>query len=191
MEKAEFRNDSPGVCGAVLTEPGGKPKGIAIKPGETVWMTEEDQILTANAPRKAEDNPFANGTLVLVTEPKDIANRRPIGHTERPQAEMSAEDQAAADAKRAENEAAGAEHARKEQEEADRRAQEEAKAAETGPKPLPHQGSKDPAEETGLVVEPTGPAPEGERAVAEEVGTPDAEAKPAPTPKPVPAKAAK
>lgn len=190
MEKAEFRNDSPGVCGATIVQPGGKIQGVAVKPGETIWLTEEDQIETANAPRKAEDNPFINGTLNLVTEPKDIANRRPIGHTERPQAPVSEEDQAAADAKRQENEAASAEHARKEQEEAARREEQAQEAKDTGPKPLPHQGQRDPAEETGVVVEPNGPAPEGERAVAEETATPDAEPKKA-APKPAPVKAAK
>lgn len=189
MEKAEFRNDSAGVCGAVVTEAGGKPKGIAIKPGETIWLTEEDQILTANAPRKQEDNPFVNGTLTLVTEPKDIANRRPIGYSDRQQAEMSESDQAAADKARAEQEAAKAEHERKEAEEAEARAQAAANPANKPPARLPHQGGSDPAEETGLQVEPTGPPPEGERAVQEEVGTPEAEGKPAAKPKPVPAKA--
>lgn len=188
MEKAEFTNTSAGVCGVTIIEPGGKPKGIAVKPGDTVWLTEEEQILTANAPRKPENNPFVNGTLTLATEPQDIANRRPIGHTERQQPEMSPEDQQAADKARQEQEQAKAEHERKEAEEAEARSQAAQDPSNQPPARLPHQGSStDPAAETGLQVEPTGPAPEGERAQAEEVGTPEAEPKAA-KPKPVPAK---
>jgi hypothetical protein len=189
MEKAEFKNTSPGVCGVTILEPGGKPKGIAVKSGDTIWLTEEEQILTANAPRKAEDNPFVNGTLTLATEPKDIANRRPIGHTERQQPEMSVEDQAAADKARAEQDQAKAEHERKEAEQAKAREEAAQDPANQPPARLPHQGSStDLGAETGLQAEPVGDAPEGERAQAEEVGTPEAEPKPAKA-KPVPVKA--
>ena len=178
MEKAEFTNTSAGVCGVTIIEPGGKPKGIAVKPGDTVWLTEEEQILTANAPRKPEDNPFVNGTLTLATEPQDIANRRPIGHTDRQQPEMSPEDQAAADRARQEQEEAKAEQERREAEEAASREQAAQDPANQPPARLPHQGSStDPAEERGVQVDPVGDPAEGERAVAEEVATPEAEEK--------------
>lgn len=193
MEKAEFRNTSRGHCGVIVIEAGQKPRGISVRPGDTVWLTEEEQIETANKPRKPEDNPFVNGTLTLVTEPKDLVNRRPIGHTAGAQAEPTDEERAAAEAKRVEDEEAQAKM------KADEEAREEAAkntAAESASKAanvLPHQRSgEEPVpipEEKGVEVEPVGDAPEGERAAKEEVGTPAAESAAKPKPAPVKAKA--
>lgn len=177
MEKAEFRNNSRGICGAVVIDPGEKPKGVAVKPGETIWLNEEEQIATANAPRKAEDNPFVNGTLVLVTEPQEIINRRPIGHAgDAKQVEVSDEDRERAEARKAEEEAAVAaqRQAEAEREAEAKKAAEE--AAAVAPRPLPHQ------QEKGVEIEPVGEPPEGARAATEEVGDPEAEAKPKPRP---------
>lgn len=181
MEKAEFRNDSRGVCGVVVIPAGEKPRGLPVKPGETIWLTEEEQIATANAPRNAEDNPFVNGTLSLATEPKDIVNRRPIGHTEAEQAPMSEADQEKADEKRQQEEEAKKRHLEQEQQ----RQVEAQEQAEAGAKPV--KDTRLPNEETGVQVDPVGEAPQGERAQDEEVGTP-APKRPMPKPKPVSAR---
>lgn len=164
MEKAEFENTGAGVCGAVTIEPGGKQRAVAVKPGDSIWLTEEEQILTANAHRKAEDNPFVNGTLTLRTKPKDIANRRPIGFSERGQAEMPEEDKKKAEEKKIKQEETAKKMAEREAE----REAEAKKQAEQPNRPV----KRLPAEETGVQVEPVGDGPEGERAANEEVATP-------------------
>lgn len=58
IEKEQFQNMSGGFIGAVVIGPKGDEKGIPVEPGGTVWLSEEEQILTANAPRLASDNPF-------------------------------------------------------------------------------------------------------------------------------------
>lgn len=83
QEKNEYRNDSPGVCG-VVTIDDGRAKAIPVKPGDSIWLSEQERIATANAPKRDEDNPFTNGTLVLVTPAAEIRNRRDIGPDELP-----------------------------------------------------------------------------------------------------------
>lgn len=77
--RAEFRNESPGVQGVVLYDADGKRTGSFVRPGQSVWLSEREQVATANAPRRAEDNPFVNGALILITEAHEVVNRRPIG----------------------------------------------------------------------------------------------------------------
>lgn len=77
---SEFRNDSEGVLGVI--QRGGqdnKLRGGSVKPGDTVWLTEEEQVATANAPKLEANNPFTNGSLTLVTKQGELKNRRPIG----------------------------------------------------------------------------------------------------------------
>jgi hypothetical protein len=77
--RTEFKNVSGGVQGAVIVDETGKPKGIPVSDGDSVWLTEAEEILTANAPRRAEDNPFTNGAFIVLTRASEAANRRPIG----------------------------------------------------------------------------------------------------------------
>lgn len=77
--RSEFVNVSGGVIGVVVLDGDGKRKGIPVKPNDSVWLTEEEEILTANAPRNDSDNPFAQGWLQLKTRASDVINRRPIG----------------------------------------------------------------------------------------------------------------
>lgn len=77
--KSEFRNTTGYVVGVILYNQEGKAIGGAVKPHETIWLSEKERIATANAPKNDQDNPLANGALVLVTEAQQIANRRPIG----------------------------------------------------------------------------------------------------------------
>lgn len=77
ITKDQFRNDSGGVAGAIVLDGTGQ-KSIAVLPGDTVWLTEDEQALTANAPRREEDNPFINGTFSLIAEGKNIKHARPL-----------------------------------------------------------------------------------------------------------------
>ena len=78
QEKQEFRNATPGTIGVVLIQ-GGKEVALPLVAEATIWMSEEDQIATANAPARDEDNPFVSGALVAVGKPQGLKNRRQIG----------------------------------------------------------------------------------------------------------------
>lgn len=58
IEKQQFQNATDGWIGAVSINVKGEEIGVAVEPGGTVWLSEAEQILTANAPRLAADNPF-------------------------------------------------------------------------------------------------------------------------------------
>jgi hypothetical protein len=58
INKTMFENQSGGWVGAVVIGPKGDETGVAVEPGGTVWLSEAEQILTANAPRRPQDNPF-------------------------------------------------------------------------------------------------------------------------------------
>jgi hypothetical protein len=90
--RTEFKNASDGVQGAVVMDDTGKPKGVAVRPGDSIWLTETEEILTANAPRRDEDNPFANGSFTLLTRATEVSNRRPIGSREAGEAPTSVEE---------------------------------------------------------------------------------------------------
>jgi hypothetical protein len=86
----KFVNRTPGWVGANVFGPDGKPTAIAVESGAEVWLTPEEERMTAEAPRYAADNPFVKewdevtetdsfgeavttvrraGTLVLANEP--------------------------------------------------------------------------------------------------------------------------
>lgn len=88
----EFENTGKGFVGAVTLDDEHKRKAIAVRPGGTVWLSEEEQILTANAPRSEADNPLANGTLVLRSSGEEIRHRRPIRPPE-PEPEAAEEEE--------------------------------------------------------------------------------------------------
>lgn len=75
----EFINTTDGWIGVVAIGPHGEQKGVAVEPRGNVWLSEDEQILTANAPRSDDDNPFINGTLQLRTRGKNVKSRRPYG----------------------------------------------------------------------------------------------------------------
>lgn len=179
--RSEFENVSPGQCGAVVIE-NGKSRGIAVMPGARIWLTREEQTLTANAPKFDKNNPFTSGVLKLVTSAQDIGNRRPIGDpalgnspageaAERARADAE-RDKAAAEAK--------AQAVRDQQAEGQQQAARGSKPATTvraktegeGAAPLPEP--PDEPEETAATPEPGGQASQGQRAATEEVATPSA-----------------
>lgn len=69
IEKQQFRNTTDGWVGVTVIGPKGEDRGAAVEPGGTVWLSEPEQILTANAPRRPEDNPFVEQTR-MVTDPE-------------------------------------------------------------------------------------------------------------------------
>lgn len=162
-----YRNRTNHVIGVVkIRDYDNRPNGIAVGPGEEVYLNLLEQRLTRNAPRREEDNPLANGDLELVDETARSQEPTPVAPSEPeptptpldapepvlppgavpagtplPPASPPVEDVAA------------------------KNDTEETAAVET------HQ------QETGAAVEPEGQAPEGEYAQSEEVATPDAPAR--------------
>lgn len=152
QEKRKFINPTPGWVGCTIINDEGKREGFPVEPGGAVWLSPAEERATAEATRKAEDNPFVktweeavefnsdgfpiryetrSGTLVASTDPP-----RPI-HS-------------------------------------DRFIPSQAAAEEKAPPPPPEE----PEEVTGDegVPQHTGPAPEGKPEPGEIVGTPDAAA---------------
>jgi hypothetical protein len=66
IEKQQFKNNTGGFIGAVVITARGEDRGIAVEPDGYVWLSEEEQRLTANAPRRPEDNPFLEQELEVV-----------------------------------------------------------------------------------------------------------------------------
>lgn len=58
VEKQQFQNNTGGWVGVVIIGPKGDDRGASVEPDGTVWLSEAEQRLTANAPRSAKDNPF-------------------------------------------------------------------------------------------------------------------------------------
>lgn len=203
--KSEFRNATNHIIGYVYYDEDDKRRGGAVSADETVWLSEKDQIATANAPHDPADNPLTNGALVEVTAATEIASRRPL----RPEAEVAPPNVE----QPVEGELAGAEvvPANPTTEEADAEEEPAEESVEPAPEPeadeVPAEESPDEPEkelspseiaaqrsippagppifepqpedaETGTGVDPLGEPPEGERAAAEEVGTPSAPAAP-------------
>lgn len=156
-DREQFVNTSDGVIGVNVFSAKGDPDAIALQPGETVYLTEAEQRMTAEAPKLPEDNPLTNGKL------KPLAEQRPLRPVEDEEATLAAK--AALEAE----EAAKAQEA----------AEIEAKAREA-------EIAKEPAaqvEETGAPPLPASEAPEGSFAQGEEVATPDAQAEADDTPR--------
>lgn len=173
--KDEFENTTKGHVGVITLDPTGKERGIAVRPGATVWLTEAEQILTANAPRRDEDNPFTNGQLALKTKASDIKNRRPIGNQQavsngsqpEPEPEEAPEEVPRQEPKPKPATARQREDRERAKKEAKRKADAEAQA-KTG---------VIPGQETGSKIDASGtPKVEGKSAPNEEVGDPAATA---------------
>lgn len=81
QQKSLFENVSLGVLGVVTLDHKGNPKGVAVPYKGQIWLSEDEQVLTANAPRNESDNPFLPGKekLKLIRKSADLAHVRPIG----------------------------------------------------------------------------------------------------------------
>lgn len=113
-DERKFVNPTPGFVGANKFGPDGKPTAIAVEPGGEVWLTAEEERMTAEAPRLAQDNPFVKeweeavefdsfgepvrtvtrkGTLTLSEEPpRPVASDRFIPERESANADIPAEE---------------------------------------------------------------------------------------------------
>lgn len=79
LEADLFRNDKPYLYGVSYRDERGEMVGQALRPGDEIYLTKDQQRQVARAPRRADDNPFTNGTLVLVAAGADVDAARPIG----------------------------------------------------------------------------------------------------------------
>lgn len=211
VEKQSFRNDSPGWLSVRVIGADGKVTSRPVEPEGIVWLTEQEQILTANAPRKPEDNPFIAQRLTfgvdgegkpvekLVTPLTPVTENRYVPRGDRP---IPAQNMVAApitEPPPATSEPQSADAP------ADHPHQPPVPGPTSGPAmanpvPVPPRAAAAAAaasapeeetaaaatppkehEETGAAVQPSQEAAQGEYAALEEVGTPDA---PAAAPKP-------
>lgn len=97
QEREQYENTTGGYVGACQIDRRGDRRWIAVAPDERVWLSEEERIATANAPRQASDNPFIEReedekdddgnvlrtvklapALNKVSEARPIASNRPI-----------------------------------------------------------------------------------------------------------------
>lgn len=191
-ERAEFRNEAGHVIGVVTKRAKGEMKSMALMPDDTVWLDEEEQIATANAPRSEEDNPFTNGHLTLVTAPQQIVNRRQIGYSDHRQ--VGDLDQEESDPAPGGSEDETAPGGSTEQDDDPPEAPEASDAGTEGKVQPPNLGGRQTPEQEAQAkaaaaraikspapaqkpVETPAKAPAGQRAPTEEVGTPEAEGK--------------
>lgn len=58
QDKTHFENTTDGYVGVVTLDPRGVEKAIAVEPHGRVWLSPEEQQLTADASKKAESSPF-------------------------------------------------------------------------------------------------------------------------------------
>lgn len=81
-DKQQFENSTSNAIGVNIFEPGtGKPTAITLWPGQTIWLSEDEQRMTANAPRDPSNNPFISGALRPINEQRPIGSdvfQRPI-----------------------------------------------------------------------------------------------------------------
>jgi hypothetical protein len=80
-EKFLVRNNTAGWIGVIKLNHRGEEIGDAVEPYGTVWLSEDEMILTARAPRLPEDNPFAEWVLLRVnpeTQAREEFKIRPL-----------------------------------------------------------------------------------------------------------------
>src|SRR4051794_18176475 len=58
LDKQQFHNETGGYLGVVVLSPKGEEVGVSIPPDGYVFLSEDEQRLTASAPRNPKDNPF-------------------------------------------------------------------------------------------------------------------------------------
>src|SRR3954454_13954339 len=58
LDKQQFHNETGGYLGVVVLSPKGEEVGVSVPPDGYVFLSEDEQRLTAAAPRNPKDNPF-------------------------------------------------------------------------------------------------------------------------------------
>lgn len=196
VEKQQFQNNTDGWIGVVAIDAKGNDRGIAVGPGERVWLSEPEQRLTAEAPMRPEDNPFVEQTFtridvesgdrvsVKVTPLSLVSDARYVPASDRfvpaeaPDAVQVAHAGDAARGDEPEQPTSAADPV------ADRQT-EVLSSPEPEQPEAPADEQTEP--ETGAASPPGGPAPAGSFTSGEEVGTPDApEPPPGPPAPPAP-----
>lgn len=65
VEKQQFRNNTDGWIGAVEINAKGEERHFSVEAGHSVWLSEDEQVILANAPRDPKDNPFMPQTHIV------------------------------------------------------------------------------------------------------------------------------
>lgn len=179
--KDEFENTTDGFVGVVSRNPDNKMTGAVVRPKENVLLDKQEQIATANAPKRDKDNPLANGMLKKVRSGSEVENRRPLEPSATPEPEPAPQEAAPeSDEARKEREAqeriAAAEAREKAEEAAKAKAEADQAAAAKARVKRDEKADVRPAPkaETGAAKPPAAQAPQGQAAKGEEVATPAA-----------------
>jgi hypothetical protein len=67
-DRAKFRNRSTGRVGVIKIKATGERHAISVAPGEEVWLTQQEIIESAEAPRQAKDSPFEPRRVPVIDE---------------------------------------------------------------------------------------------------------------------------
>lgn len=70
VEKRQYLNQTQGWLGVSVLSPLGTESSVSIPPGGTVWLSDDEAILTARAPASSDKNPFIPWTFLFV-DPTD------------------------------------------------------------------------------------------------------------------------
>lgn len=160
--KKQYRNVSGHVIGVVTVDHKGERNGTPLDVNETVWLSKDERVATARAPRNPKDNPFANGSLELVGE-----EERETDVTDRPYGEEG-ETPAEGDAAPQEGQDAPSEPAPPAPPITDPAHEADLPGGDTDTS----ETAAVEDEETGAIPQADGEPPTGEFAQNEEVGTP-------------------
>lgn len=66
VEKRLYKNNTAGYLGVVQLDHKGEQQGVNVDPLGTIWLSDAEAILTARAPKRAEDNPFVAQTFIFI-----------------------------------------------------------------------------------------------------------------------------
>lgn len=163
-EKRKFINPTPGWVGCTIINEEGKREGFPVEPnGGFVWLSEQEERLTAEATRRAEDNPFVKTWERTVGHD---AEGRPITEIEHGMLVLADEPA---------RPIASARFTPSQAERAAAEAPDQPPAPESPEKPREDGQEAQEGEQRGAdVPTPTGPPPEGKPAPGEVVATPEA-----------------
>lgn len=78
--KRKFHNPTQGWVGAVVLDDDNKPKGRPVEPGGSIWLSQKEERLTAEAPHSAEDNPFTKPWQEVTEFHQDGSAKTTIDH---------------------------------------------------------------------------------------------------------------
>lgn len=191
VEKQQFENNTGGWVGAVTIDAKGNDVGIAVGPGQRVWLSEAEQRLTAEAPMRPEDNPFVEQSFERIdieTGERKTVRITPLTLVSDARYVPASERFVPAEASDITHQAEAGQAARGEEPVQPTSASDPVadRQTEVLSSPDDGKGDEDSQPETGAADPPSGPAPAGSFTPTEEVGTPGAPSAPAPEAPPAP-----